>query len=272
MANLVLGEKVHYPTKYNPALLFPIPRVVSRVKIKLKSIFYGFDIWNCYELSWLNPKGKPVVRILEMHIPSESPNLLESKSLKLYLFSFNNEKFASDEEVLSIIKADVSHALGREISASMKSIAEYEGTELSRPEGICIDDLDITVAEDQSSCPSIIKFDADKIIEETIYSDLHKTNCLITHQPDWATVIISYKGPALNHASVLEYIVSHRDADMFHEDSVEKIYADLTNITIFEKMTVWARYTRRGGIDINPIRSNLPIDFHTIKNHRLARQ
>ncbi|NDB81680.1 MAG: NADPH-dependent 7-cyano-7-deazaguanine reductase QueF [Alphaproteobacteria bacterium] len=271
MTNLVLGQKVHYPAKYNPSLLFPIPRVVNRVKIKLRSPFYGYDIWNCYEVSWLNPKGKPEVRILELYIPCDSPNLIESKSLKLYLFSFNNEKFASEEEVTNIIKSDISHAIGQDITVFMKKLNEYEGQNIAKPEGLCIDDLDIEINAEYSSS-SLLKFNEEDQVDEIIYSNLHKSNCLVTHQPDWATMIISYKGSKLDHASVLEYIVSHREEDMFHEDSVEKIYADISNIANFERIIVWARYTRRGGIDINPIRSNIPIKISAFDNKRLARQ
>ncbi|MDX1916664.1 MAG: NADPH-dependent 7-cyano-7-deazaguanine reductase QueF [Rickettsiaceae bacterium] len=271
MANLVLGKKVDYPTKYNPSLLFPIPRVVNRVKIKFKASFYGYDIWNCYEVSWLNPKGKPEVRILELYIPCDSPNLLESKSLKLYLFSFNSEKFASSEEVEGIIKTDISHAVGQEVIVKMMRLDQLEGTSLAKPPGICIDDLDINIEAEYSSS-KLLKFNKTKLADEVIYTNLHKTNCLVTHQPDWATVIISYKGPQLEHTSVLEYIVSHREEDMFHEDSVEKIYSEISGITNFERLIVWARYTRRGGIDINPVRSNVPISLSNLVNERLVRQ
>ncbi|MDX1924218.1 MAG: NADPH-dependent 7-cyano-7-deazaguanine reductase QueF [Rickettsiaceae bacterium] len=270
MANLVLGQGVLYPQQYDPTVLFPIPRIVNRVKIKLGSTFYGYDIWNCYEISWLNSKGKPEVRIAEIFVSSDSPSLIESKSLKLYFFSFNNERFESEEMVRDIMIRDISRATGKEIVVKLKKISELEEIRLSKPDGICIDDLDIEISAKHSSA-KIIKIE-NQTTEETIYSNLHKTNCLITHQPDWATVIVSYKGPKINHASFLEYIISHRDEDMFHEDSVEKIYADLLGLAKFEKILVEARYTRRGGIDINPIRANFPIDINNYANLRLARQ
>lgn len=272
MAEQVLGKTIAYPTNYAPAILVRIERSEGRKNIDNNFKFYGIDIWNCYEVSWLQENGKPEVRIMEIYIPSNSRYLVESKSLKLYLFSLNNEKFESEKEFLSIVKKDLENHLDCKIEISLKKLDDYKNYKLENFEAISIDDSQIT-GKYSSPSGEIIKYE-DKITEENLYSNLHKTNCLITSQPDWATLIISYKGHKINQSSLLDYIISYRNHDMFHEHSVEKILSDLLLSNKFENLTVYARYTRRGGIDINPIRSTKPISFDEAfkLNNRLARQ
>lgn len=271
MASLLLGKNVEYRSNYNPDLLFKIARSDGRLYLPNMN-YYGFDVWNCYEVSWLNPSGKPEVRILELYIDSSSEFIIESKSLKLYLFSLNNEKFASDQDVHRIIKNDLESLLGCSIYVNMKTLQEYENIKIEKPQGSLIDDEEIEEAYTEPN-RSIIKLMPGEI-EEKLYSNLLKTNCLITSQPDWATLIISYKGRALSRKSLLEYIISFRSENMFHEHSVERIFTDIASSASYEKLVVEARYTRRGGIDINPIRSLCPIDLNTIEiaNKPLARQ
>jgi 7-cyano-7-deazaguanine reductase len=272
MAEQVLGQTVAYPTKYSPDILFKIKRSEGRKNINSDVEFFGIDIWNCYEISWINSKGKPEVRILEIYIPSTSEFLVESKSLKLYFFSLNNEKFDSEEVFKDLVKKDLESLLICTVHLELKKIQDYKNYKLESIDAISIDDIDISPRYTQPS-QDIIKYKGE-IAEETLYSNLHKTNCLITSQPDWATLIISYKGLKIDHSSLLEYIISFRNEDMFHEHSVEKILSELLSSGKFEKLTVYARYTRRGGIDINPIRSTEPISITEAisLNHRMARQ
>ena len=271
MSELILGKDTSYPDKYSPEILFPIPRSKGRDNIGKNVEYFGYDIWNCYEVSWLNMKGKPEVRIFEIYVPASSPNIIESKSLKLYLFSLNNEKFESEAELLKIVKSDLEAKIGSTTEIISRKISDYDNEKIYKPEGESIDDIDIEVDYENAESAEI-KFESAEIVEESLYSDLHKTNCLITHQPDWASVMISYRGAKIERASLLNYIVSHRNANMFHEHSVEKIYADLISTGKFQDLTIYARYTRRGGLDINPIRSNKSINIDHSINKRFARQ
>jgi len=271
MSELLLGKQAKYDSKYNPDLLFPIPRSKNREKLPKELIFHGVDIWNCYEASWLNQKSKPEVRILELYIDADSPNIVESKSLKLYLNSLNNEKFDSDIEVLALIKKDLQNATGISVEAIFKTMDNFKGADLGVFDGISIDDIDIECLAEEPS-KDLLEIDESKEVEEILCSDLLKSNCLITHQPDWASIKISYKGPKINRSSLLQYIVSFRNHNEFHEDCVETIYSDLITSCKCEKLTVYARYTRRGGIDINPLRSSEKIIGDKEINIRMPRQ
>jgi 7-cyano-7-deazaguanine reductase len=271
MSEMSLGKISEYKKNYAPEILFRIERKMDREKFGITTNFFGYDIWNCYELSWLDKNGKPNVRILEIYIPSTSEYIVESKSLKLYLFSLSNEVYDSETHIASVIKSDIEKNLESEVKIALKKLDFFDQIKLQSFEGICLDDLDFTSSDffNKSSKPSL---ESEVEITEKFYSNLHKTNCLITSQPDYASIFIEYTGKKISKESILKYIVSFRDEDMFHEHSVEKIFNDIYLYCMPEELTVYARYTRRGGIDINPVRSSKEIDNIEKLNIRLARQ
>lgn len=279
MNNNPLGQKVEYSDNYDPSLLYSIPRNKGRAKIfssddiRKDNLTFkcGYDIWNCYEVSWLNENGKPEVRIITLIVPFSSPNIFESKSLKLYLNSFNNTKFADDKNLEKAIRKDLSAAAGAEIEVRMYKLAEFSH-KIIIPAGQSLDDIDITM-DNYEIDPKILSHDASgEIISEELYSDLLRSNCLVTGQPDWGTISISYQGKKIDHASLLKYIVSFRNHIEFHEQCVERIFNDITKQCSPSKLTVYARYARRGGIDINPMRSSSFVDILGSPYDRLIRQ
>jgi len=265
-----LGKKTSYLSTYSPHLLFAIPRITKReeISVPLPLPFNGFDIWNAYEISWLNKKGKPEVAIGEFIIPCDSPHIIESKSLKLYLNSFNQSVYSSLTEVQSVIKKDLSENCGSPVQVVLYPIAHYNQSVIENFPGKCLDDLDITISK-YSPSPSFLKT-REESVSETLHSHLLKSNCLVTHQPDWASVLISYTGPKIEPEGLLRYIISFRSHDEFHEQCVERIFMDISRECRPTTLSVYARYTRRGGLDINPFRSNLK--NLKIKNLRMARQ
>jgi 7-cyano-7-deazaguanine reductase len=269
---LPLGRTSVYKDQYDPALLCPVPRTLKREEIGLASPlpFGGYDIWNAYELSWLTPKGKPVVAMGEFHVPCGSKNLIESKSFKLYLNSFNQTRFATFAEVQRLLAEDLGRVAGAPVTVRLIDSGEFAGESLCTLPGRCIDDLDIAV-DRYALDPSLLDGASDpgRIVEETLHSHLLKSNCLITSQPDWGSVLVRYRGPRIDPAALLRYIISFRQHNEFHEQCVERIFVDLMRRCHPQHLTVYARYTRRGGLDINPFRSNFENGF---ANLRLARQ
>lgn len=269
MNTIPLGKQTQYAANYAPDLLYPIPRKMARSQIGLgkKLPFYGYDIWNAYDLSWLNSKGKPEVGIGEFIIPCDSENLIESKSFKLYLDSFNGTKFSSIAEVQNTLANDLSNNIKAEVMVNIKSINNYaEG--LRNFSGINLDEYDIACNEYQINPDFLFTENADA--GETLYSHILKSNCPVTGQPDFGSVSISYQGEKINHQGLLKYIVSFRDHNEFHEACAERIFMDILNKCAPKKLTVFARYSRRGGLDINPLRTNNK-DF-CLNNQRLYRQ
>jgi len=267
--SLPLGKQVDYPQTYNPDLLEPVPRILNRepLGIVAQQPFHGEDLWTGYEFSWLNEKGKPLVRILECRVPATSANLIESKSFKLYLNSFNQQRFNSETEVLSLLQKDLSTTAGEKVNVSLLPLTS-EALNVQQLSGNCIDELDVEINHYQP-VPSLLKTVDGPTVEQTLVSHLLKSNCLITNQPDWGSVLIRYKGKHINEASLLQYIVSFRNHNEFHEQCVERIFCDIKKHCQPQSLTVMARYTRRGGIDINPFRS----DFESApENIRLIRQ
>ena len=254
-----LGKEVTYADRYDPELLQPIPRSLCRQQIGIHSSLpfeSGFDLWNCYEVSWRNSKNKPQVRVLEFIVPFTSEFIVESKSLKLYLNSLNNTNFADDTEVEQTIWRDLTKLLNSEIHIELKPLAKFQNQVLTNFEGIDLDTQDIIIANDDDITSDLLKLsDKDINIKEQLYSNLLKSNCLATKQPDWASLQISYEGKMIDHSALLRYIISFRNHNEFHEQCVERIFKDITNVCTPRELTVYARYTRRGGIDINPIRS-----------------
>lgn len=269
---LPLGKHTVYKAEYDPELLCPFPRQVKRDVIGVTDSlpFGGYDIWNAFELSWLNLKGKPIIAMGEFHIPCESPNLIESKSFKLYLNSFNQTRLRDFEQVEERMIADLSAAAGTTVRVRLLDSDQFVTEQIQSLSGTCIDDLDIEVDE-YSLDPSFLENSTDpqQQVEDELHSHLLKSNCLVTNQPDWGSVLIRYHGSKIDPEALLRYLISFRQHNEFHEQCVERIFVDLMRYCQPEKLTVYARYTRRGGLDINPFRSN----FEThIANLRLARQ
>ncbi|MCU7645510.1 NADPH-dependent 7-cyano-7-deazaguanine reductase QueF [Pseudomonas piscis] len=267
-----LGKSSEYISTYTPSLLFPIPRAAKWAELGLSAEtlpYQGVDFWNCFELSWLLPSGKPVVAIGEFSIPADSPNIIESKSFKLYLNSLNQTPFADRATLEATLRKDLSAAAGKPVAVHVRSLGEVEAQGLVALPGVCIDDLDISVDSYEHPRPELLRCDSSRVVEESLHSHLLKSNCPVTSQPDWGSVVVQYRGAALDHASLLAYLVSFRQHSDFHEQCVERIFLDLQRLLKPEKLTVYARYVRRGGLDINPYRSTETADF---ANHRLVRQ
>jgi 7-cyano-7-deazaguanine reductase len=267
-----LGKTTEYHSEYDPALLCPFPRQLKRDELKLgKQLpFTGIDIWNAYELSWLNSHGKPVVAMAEFRFPCESPNLIESKSFKLYLNSFNQTRLESVEALTTTLIADLSRAAGSPTLVFLTDLRDPAGQHIEQLPGDCIDDLDIREIRYELDS-TLLKNAADEklIVAEELHSHLLKSNCLVTHQPDWGSILIRYHGPKIDREALLRYLISFRQHNEFHEQCVERIFNDIMQYCQPELLTVYARYTRRGGLDINPFRSNFE---QTTENVRLIRQ
>lgn len=271
VADAPLGKKSTYIAHYTPELLFPIPRQRKRDEIHVPTPlpFYGFDTWNAYEVSWLNLKGKPEIAIIQCDISCFSINIIESKSFKLYLNSFNNTRFASAEVVKATIAKDTQKAAAGEVAIALYPIATCNGQYFSQFSGFCLDDLDIT-CDTYTTQPNYLTCHSQQIVTETLVSNLLKSNCLVTGQPDWGTVQIKYTGHAIDKPGLLQYIVSFRDHHEFHEQCVERMFMDISARCQPTHLMIEARYTRRGGLDINPVRSSHALTPTT--NIRLARQ
>ena len=266
---LTLGKQTAYAEHYDADLLQQVPRSLSRDIIKLpKQLpFSGVDVWNAYELSWLNAKGKPVIAILRCTVPVTSANLIESKSFKLYLNSYNQTKFSSICEVKNVLEKDLSACAGEKVDVTLIESRDFAKQEIGDLSGHLLDELDIEVENFDLSADTLIT--EQTRVSETLVSHLLKSNCLITNQPDWGSVQIKYEGNKINHEGLLRYLLSFRQHNEFHEQCVERIFYDIMRYCKPEKLTVFAMYTRRGGLDINPFRSN----FESLKhNQRLARQ
>ena len=252
-----LGKSTVYKEDYSPELLFPVPRSMARDKIGLRGDqlpFNGVDIWNGFELSWLNLRGKPEVALGEFHFPCTSPNIVESKSFKLYLNSFNQTSFTSMESVRATIEKDLSFATNVPISVFLHPLSSPKISKLGGFSGICLDNLDIDV-DTYDVTREFLKAGV-LYTDEDLYSNLLKSNCLATGQPDWGSVLIRYSGPKIDHEGLLKYIISYRRHTGFAEYCVEQMFRDILTRCRPKKLSVYARYTKRGGLDINPFRSN----------------
>ncbi len=266
-----LGKSSAYLSQYDASLLFGIARATKWCELGFSADhlpYVGVDIWNCYELSWLLPSGKPVVAIGQFSVPADSPNIIESKSFKLYLNSLNQSVYGSFAEVAALLIRDLSKVAGAPVEVELKTLQAASAEGLHMPQGLCIDDLDISLSRYESPSLALLSCGSESV-EEQLYSHLLKSNCPVTGQPDWGTVHVHYRGKALNHASLLAYLVSFRQHQDFHEQCVERIFLDLQQLLQPEFLSVHARYVRRGGLDINPYRSSEPT---AITNLRLARQ
>lgn len=253
----LLGKDTDYAQAYSPSLLFPLERQNNRESLKLSFSlpFHGEDVWTGYELSWLNAKGKPLVAIADFHFPADSKFMIESKSFKLYLNSLNNGHFDSLESVKVLLEEDLSKASGAQVKVNLLSVNnQFQITEHAE-QYQCLDALDVDGFEYQPN-PSLLSIAETEIVTDSLCSHLLRSNCPVTGQPDWASIYIDYKGPKILHESLLKYIVSFRQCQDFHEHCVERIFTDLMSKCQCQSLSVYARYTRRGGLDINPYRAS----------------
>ncbi|MDG1815956.1 MAG: NADPH-dependent 7-cyano-7-deazaguanine reductase QueF [Glaciecola sp.] len=255
---LTLGKTTKYISQYDPSLLQGVPRSLNRQALNLSAKnlpFKGEDVWYGYELSWLNNKGKPVVAVAEFSFPCTSPNIVESKSFKLYLNSFNQSKFDDIDSVKTVLCQDLSKTCGAQATVKLFNVEECQPLMINHLAATCLDELDIEINE-YNLQPQFLSLDKNQeSVDESLVSHLLKSNCLITNQPDWASIYISYSGNKINHKSLLKYLISFRQHNEFHEQCVERIFCDIKTYCQPENLTVYARYTRRGGLDINPFRS-----------------
>lgn len=266
-----LGKNSAYTSQYDASLLFGIARATKWRELGFSADnlpYVGVDVWNCYELSWLLPSGKPVVAVAQVVVPADSANIIESKSFKLYLNSFNQSVYASFAEVQAVLATDLSKVAQATVQVELKTFAQVAAEGVHEPQGLCIDDLDVHLNQYENPGLEQLVCGTEQV-EEHLYSHLLKSNCPVTGQPDWGTIQVHYRGAALDHASLLTYLVSFRQHQDFHEQCVERIFLDLQACLQPELLSVSARYVRRGGLDINPYRS---LQHCAVENLRLARQ
>jgi len=266
-----LGKHTVYADRYDPNLLFPIPRAGKRAEIGVGEVlpFHGTDIWNAYELSWLDPRGKPRAALAEFRVPASSPHIIESKSFKLYLNGFAQECVESADALADTLLRDLSAAAGAVVGVRLAPVraAILPAVDL---DGHLLDAQDIAIDHYGPPRPEYLRANAAApAVAETLVSHLLRSNCPVTGQPDWGSVQIAYRGAPIDHAGLLRYLVSFRRHNEFHEQCVERIFVDLTQRCAPQQLSVYARYTRRGGLDINPFRSSVPA---TPDNPRTVRQ
>ena len=285
-----LGKATAYPDQYAPQTLFPIARQPQRSELGMTAgtalPFTGADLWTGYELSWLNPRGKPQVALVQVTVPCETPCIVESKSFKLYLNSFSNSRFASADEVRQRIAEDVGAAVWQPVASVSQQASggappstvgvrlvlpeQFAAQSVQELEGLSLDRLDVECSDYQPA-PHWLRADtAESAVTETLTSHLLRSNCPVTQQPDWGDIQISYSGAPIDQEGLLRYIVSLRNHNGFHEHCVERIFMDILRHCRPSRLTVYARYTRRGGLDINPLRTNHPGPLPP--NVRTARQ
>ena len=261
MPTIPLGQATQYPDQYDPSLLFPIARSENRLKLGIQANqalpFVGVDIWNAFELSWLNKRGKPQVALAEFQIPADSPNMIESKSFKLYLNSLNNARFEDEAEVRERLITDLSAVAGSKIATRINLAEVVAKKGIQEMSGVLMDRLDIEIDPSLSADPTLLEVNASfGPIEQCLVSHLLKSNCPVTGQPDWASVQIRYQGRPILEEGLLRYLIGFRQKGEFHEHCVETIFTDIKRQCKPEKLSVYARYTRRGGLDINPFRTD----------------
>ncbi|KAK71637.1 queuine synthase [Bordetella bronchiseptica CA90 BB02] len=270
LSNAPLGQHVAYPSQYDPGLLFPIPRATNRASLQLGAAlpFTGVDLWNAYELSWLDARGKPRVAMATFSFPADSPNIVESKSFKLYLNSFNQTRLPNAQALRDRLERDLAAAAGAPVGLEFISPQRFGELNMAELDGIYIDKLDIEI-DTYEPAPQLLQCAPGEEVEETLATRLLKSNCPVTGQPDWASLQVRYRGRPIDRAALLKYVVSFRQHAEFHEHCVERIFGDIMRACQPRQLTVYARYTRRGGLDINPWRSNFesapPADVRTAR-------
>lgn len=270
MNDLPLGKAVEYAEQYDPQLLFAIDRQLSRDSLGIAADalpFKGVDIWNAYELSWLTPGGKPQVACAEFRFSCKSASIVESKSFKLYLNSLNQTRFDNQQALQATLERDLSACVQSPVSVAIYSVDDAPAYAVNSMQGVCLDTQDIDI-DNYHPDPQLLS-SAGEQVHETLYSHLLRSLCPVTGQPDWGSVIIRYSGSKIDHAALLTYLVGYRRHQEFHEQCVERIYTDIFRQCEPQQLSVYARYVRRGGLDINPFRSS---DEQVVDNNRLQRQ
>ncbi len=267
-----LGSQTQHPKQYQPDVLYPIPRWASRslLDIDKKILMYGLDHWQAYELSWLNASGKPQVAIGEFYFNSDSENIVESKSLKLYLNSLNQERYASMDTVRALIEQDLSKVSRSEVKVVLSALDEVDDDVLAARAGRCIDYVDVEIAVKQPDLKLLRIADVD-VDDEVLYSDLFRSNCPVTGQPDWASIELRYTGKRIVEASLLQYLISFREHLGYHEECAERIFRDIMVRCQPDELRIGMNFLRRGGLDINVYRSTAPVTSDSV-NARLVRQ
>ena len=256
LENSSLGKPVAYSGHYDPGLLFPIARAGKRGELGLDGDlpFIGVDIWNTYELGWLDARGKPRVALAEFRVPAESPNIIESKSFKLYLGSYSQTRVPDTDTLRIQLARDLSAAAGAPVSVVLATATSKQAALIENLEGELIDDLPIEISHYGPPDATLLDGNPEAVVEEALVSHLLKSNCPVTGQPDWASLQVRYKGPRLDRGGLLRYLVSYREHSDFHEQCVERVFLDILKHCQPSRLSVYARYTRRGGLDINPFR------------------
>jgi 7-cyano-7-deazaguanine reductase len=272
LSGLTLGKETRYSSHYDASLLQAVPRSLNRNDLQLSDDlpFKGVDLWTLYELSWLNTNGLPQVAIGHVAVPATSPNLIESKSFKLYLNSYNQTAFVSWDDVATQLRHDLSACAGENVDVTLHPLSHYTEQPIVNMAGECIDNQPITIDHYQLNAELLQGSTRALQVEESIHSHLLKSNCLITNQPDWGSIEITYSGNQIDHQALLRYIVSFREHNEFHEQCVERVFIDIMRYCQPDTLSVYARYTRRGGLDINPFRSTEQVLPAT--SCRMARQ
>lgn len=268
----LLGQPTEYSSRYDPGLLQPIGRQHGRETLGLAAAelpFRGLDLWTAYEVSWLDERGKPQVAIADFALPADSPAIIESKSFKLYLNSFNQTRLASWQQLQGHLEEDLSAAAGGLVMVRLHKLQGRTQQGLAHFPGESIDEEDVTIERYTPDAGLLRIRQPERVVSETLYSDLLRSNCPVTGQPDWGSVLVRYRGPQIHRPSLLQYIVSFREHQDFHEHCVERMFLDIKRECQPEGLTVYARYTRRGGLDINPLRSDMGDDAEDL---RLVRQ
>ena len=254
-----LGRRVDAPQQRDPGVLFPIARAQSRAELGLGTNalpFTGTDIWNAYELSWLDARGRPRVAIAELRVACESPNLIESKSLKLYLNGYAQMRFEGAQALRALIARDLSEAAGARVEVALVEASEFGSQKMMELSGASLDELEIDIGDyGPPQADHLLVTTHARQIEEALVTQLFRSNCPVTGQPDWASLQIRYTGAPIDHAGLLRYLISYRNHCGFHEACVERIFMDITARCAPRALSVYARFTRRGGLDINPWRA-----------------
>jgi 7-cyano-7-deazaguanine reductase len=257
-SDIPLGKPTAYPTAYDPALLFAVPRLANRSELGITADnlpFAGFDHWRAYELSWLLPSGRPVVALADILVPCGSPYLIESKSMKLYFNSLNQHVFTDAESAGRQMQQDLTAVAGAPVSVIMHASEASAVHTMTMTNAVLLDDLDVSMSSYQPD-PGLLRCQTGTAVEETVYSHLFRSNCPITAQPDWGTIVIRYQGEQIDHAGLLAYLVSYRLHEGFHEHCVEQVFKDLSDVCKPQALQVSINFLRRGGLEINPLRSS----------------
>lgn len=268
-SNTMLGKSTEYIDTYSPALLTPIPRSLGRDVVGVHT-FKGVDVWRLYEITWINANGMPIVAAGEIHVPAMSPFIVESKSLKLYIGSLTQTVINSVEEAAALIQRDVSKCVGAEVGVHIEPLSVW-AQPIEKVPGVLLEDAvtDLTCHTYEPDASLLALADGDEVVEETLSSNLLRSRCPVTGQPDHASLIVQYRGRKIDRRALLAYIVSYRRHQGFHEQCAEQIFTDIMKRLAPDRLSVFACFTRRGGIDISPFRStDLEFPAHIIRTPR----